>query len=300
METDHIAALRRFNRSFTPRIGVLDESFLGTGRPLAAARLLFDIGLGAGNVGVFELRRRLGADSGYFSRLLRSLEDDGLIMMHADPDDGRRRIPGLTAVGERAWHDLDRRSNELAHGVLEPLSSAQRSELMTALAVADRLLRLSTISMMVVDPASQRARDAMQEYFDELGARFTNGFDVGDDYDAELARMAAPDGAFVVVDDDGTTSGCGGLQRIDDQTVEVKRMWLCPSLRGLGLGKRLLAQLETLAQELGYDTVVLDTNAVLVEAIAMYESVGYESIERYNTNPYAQRWFRKTLPSHAP
>jgi GNAT superfamily N-acetyltransferase len=166
---------------------------------------------------------------------------------------------------------------------------------------ADRLIRLSTIAFELVDPASDAANEAMAAYFAELDVRFTDGFDVdAPSAGHELDRMRSPIGGFVVIDDNGVTCGCGGLQRIDLPHIgvavsEIKRMWLAPSLRGLGLGKRLLGRLEQLAADLGHDHVVLDTNAALTEAIAMYGAAGYETIERYNDNPYAQHWFIKTL-----
>ena len=89
--------------------------------------------------------------------------------------------------------------------------------------------------------------------------------------------------------------GCGGLKRINDTTGEIKRMWVHPDWRGLGLGRRLLAELEAAAERMGYARVVLDTNETLTEAIALYDRAGYYSIERYNDNPYAQRWFAKEL-----
>ncbi|MFK8026046.1 MAG: MarR family winged helix-turn-helix transcriptional regulator, partial [Ilumatobacter sp.] len=126
-----VDTLRRFNRSYTPRVGVLDDSFLGTGRPLAAARLLYEIGLGP--VTVHELRRRTGADSGYVSRLLRNLEGDGLVEMRADDDDRRRRVAALTADGEAAWNELDQRSDEIARRLLSPLRTDQHGQLVAAL-----------------------------------------------------------------------------------------------------------------------------------------------------------------------
>ena len=94
--------------------------------------------------------------------------------------------------------------------------------------------------------------------------------------------------------------GCGGVQRIElpgrngHRALEVKRMWIDPDWRGLGLGRRLLAHLEALAVARGARRIVLDTNERLSEAIAMYEAMGYEPTERYNDNPYAHHWFTKT------
>jgi len=159
---------------------------------------------------------------------------------------------------------------------------------------ADRLQRLAAVTIRVVDPASDAAASTMRAYFAELEDRFPTGFTADDTVD-DIAAMGPPSGGFVVVDDDGQSRGCGGLRRVDDAVAEIKRMWLHPSLRGLGLGKRVLARLEEIATDLGYGSVMLDTNAVLTEAISMYESSGYVTTERYNDNPYAQRWFRKTL-----
>ncbi len=152
------------------------------------------------------------------------------------------------------------------------------------------------VSMDAVDPASRDAQDALSQYFLELARRFPSGFDpeaAGQATDA--AELRPPDGAFVVVRNDERTIGCGGLKRIAAGTAEIKRMWIHREWRDLGLGRRLLEELETIARRMGRDRILLDTNDSLIEAIAMYERAGYRSIERYNDNPYAQRWFAKDL-----
>ena len=285
--------LRRFNRSYTQRIGVLDDSFLGSGRPLGLARLLFEIGPSGATV--LDLRARLGLDSGYVSRLLRDLEHDSLVTVTPDPDDGRRRVVRLTSSGEDAWDDLDGRSDDLAARLVAPLSARQQRELTDALTTADRLLRAATITFDSVDPHHPEARQAMEHYFAELDARFPSGFDHGDALDEGAVTMRGPTGDFIVAHDGETPVSCGGIQRIDDQTGEVKRMWVAPPWRGTGLGWRTLAHLEDRVRSLGYRRVVLDTNATLTEAISMYERAGYQAIECYNDNPYADRWFAKDL-----
>lgn len=135
----------------------------------------------------------------------------------------------------------------------------------------------------------------MRCYFGELDERFPTGFDPGDAATEGAAALAPPGGVFVVVRLDGRTVGCGGVQRVDPDVGEVKRMWIDPACRGLGLARRLLAELERHGRALGYRRMVLDTNAALREAVALYVSSGYAAVERYNDNPYAERWFAKDL-----
>ena len=80
-----------------------------------------------------------------------------------------------------------------------------------------------------------------------------------------------------------------------DGTADAKRMWVAPSARGLGLGRRLLAELERHARDAGVRTLRLDTNRALTEAIALYRAAGYEEIPRFNDEPHAQHWFAKSL-----
>jgi DNA-binding MarR family transcriptional regulator/GNAT superfamily N-acetyltransferase len=282
--------LRRFNRTYTQRIGVLEESFLGTGRPLGVSRLLFEIG--PTGCGVRDLRERLDLDSGYLTRLLRRLEDDGLVRVEADPDDRRRRVATLTDAGLGAWRELDDRSEELAQRLVAPLTARQRDRLTEALATADLLVRAATISLREVAPTDPAAIDAAGRYFAELDRRFPAGFDPGEPDHA---------GTFLLATSDGEPVAYGGIRDLADDgrsgTGEIKRMWVHEAWRGAGLGSRMLRELEALAVRLGHDRVVLDTNGTLTEAIAMYGRAGYSPIDRYNDNPYAEAWFEKALAS---
>jgi DNA-binding MarR family transcriptional regulator/GNAT superfamily N-acetyltransferase len=285
--------LRRFNRSYTQRIGAPAGSYLGTGRPLAPSRVLFEIRPHGSPVA--DLRHRLDLDSGYLSRLLRQLQREGLVTVGRDSGDGRQRVARLTPKGRREWRRLDERSEQMAQRLVEPLSGRQRADLASALATAERLLRAGTVTFDVVDPRSVAARSAMAQYFRELNQRFRSGFDPAQGAARDATSLRAPGGAFVVIRGDHTVIGCGGLQRLDQHTAEIKRMWIHPDWRGLGLGGRLLARLETISREGGYPQVVLDTNETLTEAISMYQRAGYRPIERYNDNPYAHHWFAKDL-----
>jgi GNAT superfamily N-acetyltransferase len=109
------------------------------------------------------------------------------------------------------------------------------------------------------------------------------------------AQFVEPDGAFVVVELDGESVGCGGIRSLDSGRFEVKHLWLRPATQGRGLGRALLAELERRALLLGATELVLDTNASLAAAGGLYRSSGYVDIEPYNDNPNANLWFRKVL-----
>ena len=155
----------------------------------------------------------------------------------------------------------------------------------------------SPVKFEVADARSDEAIWAMTAYFDELSERFPEGFDPGDTLVNDAHFYDPPNGAFVLVRSGENVIGCGGVHNLVDRCGEIKRMWIDPAHRGNGIGRVLLANLEQHCLALGYDTVRLDTNRVLTQAIAMYESAGYHPIEAYNDNPFAQRWFEKQLRS---
>jgi GNAT superfamily N-acetyltransferase len=151
------------------------------------------------------------------------------------------------------------------------------------------------VTFSVIDAGSGDARWALTQYFEELDRRFTDGFDAGDALDEAAARYNDAEGAFIVARQGDEIVGCGALLHLDADTSEIKRMWVAPTSRGTGLGKRLLGRLEDEARRSGRRRVLLDTNGSLLEAIAMYESAGYVRTERYNDNPYAEHWFTKAV-----
>jgi PAS domain S-box-containing protein len=151
------------------------------------------------------------------------------------------------------------------------------------------------ITFDAVDPLSTEALWALQQYFEELDQRFPEGFDPGGALSDGMVGFTDASAAFVVVHVNGAAVGCGGALRFDESTHEIKRMWVHPQWRGRGIAKRLLADLEQRSMALGSSRVILDTNSVLIEAITMYERNGYRTIERYNDNPYAKRWFEKVF-----
>jgi DNA-binding MarR family transcriptional regulator len=288
-----VAQVRQFNRTVTQRVGALYDHYLGRGRPLGEARLLWEIGEQGCDVRL--LRSRLQLDSGYVSRLLRALESDGLVELAASGRDRRVRRAVLTRKGSAERKLLDRRSDALACSLLEPLSDTQRQRLASAMRDVQRLLTAGLVEIDAVDPAPQHAQHCLQAYFAELDQRFDAGFDPTQSLPLDLDEMRPPAGVFCLATLGGEPIGCGGLKFHVGEPTELKRMWVDPTARGLGVGRRLLNELESRAAASGSDVVRLDTNETLTEAIAMYRSAGYREIDAFNDEPYAHRWFEKRL-----
>ena len=292
MDQAAIALTRAFNRTTVERIGVLTDRFLGRARPLGETRALWEIG--PDGLEVRTLRARLGLDSGYASRVLRALERQGLVAVTASPDDGRVRCACLTEAGLAEYAEINRRSDAVAWSFLEPLSDSQRARLVAAMTEVERLLRASMIALAIEGPATQDAQLCLMRYFDELNTRFETGFEAAPALADALHDLAAPADMFLVARLRGEPIGCGGLILYPDAPL-IKRMWVAPTARGLGLGRRLLQELERLARETGARTIRLDTNRVLREAIRLYRSAGYQEVPRFSDEPYAHHWFEKAL-----
>ncbi|HEX2383326.1 MAG TPA: bifunctional helix-turn-helix transcriptional regulator/GNAT family N-acetyltransferase [Acidimicrobiales bacterium] len=288
-----IDRVRAFNRAVTQRVGALDDHYLSTDRPLGEARVLWEIGEDGCDVRV--LRSRLALDSGYLSRLLRSLETAGLVKVAASAGDRRVRTARPTAKGRRECALLDRRSDALARSMLEPLTESQRDRLVAAMSDVERLLTATLVTIEPVDPTDHHAQDCLREYFTELDRRFDAGFDPRASLPADPAEMRPPAGTFVVGMLHGEPVCCGALKFHGDEPAELKRMWVAPAARGLGLGRRLLTELERRAADNGCGVVRLETNRSLVEAIAMYRSSGYREVAAFNDEPYGDHWFEKHL-----
>lgn len=291
MDEDKIERIRRFNREVTRRIGALSDDYLRRGRSLAESRLLFEIGPDGADVRT--LRTRLALDSGYLSRLLRSLEAQYLVEMRPAPGDARVRRARLTRKGKTEYAALDRNSRVLATRLLDPLGPTQRERLVKAMSEVERLLRASDVALGVADPASPEARACIDAYVQELQGRFEDGFDPARSVSAEPGELVPPAGVFVLARLEDRAVGCGGLKVTRPGEGEIKRMWVAPDARGLGLAQRMLEALEGHAASMGLHTLRLDTNRSLAEARALYLRNGYREVAPYNDNPYADHWFQK-------
>jgi DNA-binding MarR family transcriptional regulator/GNAT superfamily N-acetyltransferase len=294
MDRQWIDVVRTFNRAVTQRVGALHDEYLSRDRSLGLSRLLWEVGPAGSEVRV--LRSRLGLDSGYLSRQLRRLESDGLVTTDSDSDDGRVRKVRLTKAGVAERAVLDRASDELAESILDPLTDGQRARLVAAMTEVERLLLASQVRIEIMAPRDPDARYCLRSYVEELGQRFDTGFDPAQSISASDAEMTLPNGLLLVASAQGSPVGCGALKlHPETRIAEVKRMWVAPDVRGLGLGRRILARLADEATVRGMEVLRLETNRTLTEARRLYETAGFVEVEAFNSEHYAHHWFERHL-----
>lgn len=289
---DGIAQVRSFNRVVTHQIGALEARFLGRNRSLGASRVLFEIG--PQGIEIRNLRGRLSLDSGYTSRLLRGLENEGLIRIRPSPTDARVRCATLTTAGRKEVALLDRLSNKSAQALLDRLPETQRASLVTAMGAVQHLLLAGAVRLQVENPRSRAAQYCLRSYFNELAERFDAGFDPARSISAAAEELTPPHGYFVLATLNGEPAGCGAL-KCHATHGEIKRMWVAKTARGAGIGRRILQQLEDLARRQRLSLLRLETNKTLTEAQSLYKSSGYVEVRPFNAEPYAHHWFEKRL-----
>ncbi|MFD1796399.1 MarR family transcriptional regulator [Paracoccus aurantiacus] len=291
MLTDQIARTRRFYRAVTAESGALDSSYLGLGRPLGPARVLNAIGQGMEELD--QIRNYLRIDSAQLSRYLRGLEDEGLVTTRISGSDSRCRIATLTDAGAEEIRSYERLSDEQASTVLA--RHPRPKALLDAMDLVAIAFGLDRTRYEIVSPSDPRAQACLNAFYTELSQRFERGFDVAKSCDPDHADMTPPRGAFLLMMLDRLPIGCAGLKGTDHGYAEIKRMWITPAARGMGLTHRLMAEIEDKARALGINTLRLDTNSILTEACAYYRKHGWTEIERFNPDPYPDLFFEKKL-----
>ncbi|WP_205563155.1 bifunctional helix-turn-helix transcriptional regulator/GNAT family N-acetyltransferase [Cohaesibacter haloalkalitolerans] len=291
MLSDPIARTRRFHRAVTTEAGVLDASFLGRGRPLGPARVLNAIGRGISDIG--EIRAYLRLDSGLMSRLLRGLEEEGLVTVESSETDARRRSVALTEAGAAEFAAYEALSDKQAADIVA--RHPHPEVLLQAMDIVATALGFERTTIEIVSPLDPRAIVCLEAYYAELARRLKSGFDVNLSADPEARDMEHPRGAFLLAMQDGMPIGCIGLKGTDKGYAELKRLWIAPTARGMGLAQRMMREAEAKARDLGIACLRLDTNSVLSDAVAMYHKLGWSEIERFNEDPYPDLFFEKRL-----
>ena len=291
MSLSPVQRLRRFNRAVTTETGLLDQSFLGRGRPLAAARVINAIG--PSGCAVSTIRKRLDLDPAFLSRLLAQLEEEKLIGLIDDPHDKRKKTALLTEHGRAEYEAYEKLSNQRAERILARHSSPEA--LLAALDLVASAFARDHIEITEIDPTHPYAVSCVTQYFTELAARFPQGFDPAKAAAAGPQDMTPPRGAFFVALSDGLPLGCVGLKHTTSAYSEVKRLWVAPAARGLGLAKDLMRAVEDHARAADIRLLRLDTNSALPEAARLYDRLGWTRIARFNDDPYPDIFFEKRL-----
>lgn len=145
------------------------------------------------------------------------------------------------------------------------------------------------------DAGSDDAQWCLQQYYAEIDDRFEGGVDLDAILSSDVDEVSPPNGLFLVARLDGRAVGCGCLKHTAPGTVDIKRMWLAPEVRGRGLGRALLDRLVAEARRLGHRQVRLETNRALTEAISLYRAAGFVEIPAFNEEPHAHHWFALDL-----
>jgi GNAT superfamily N-acetyltransferase len=193
--------------------------------------------------------------------------------------------------------EVDRLSELAATTLLDGVPASHRERLLAAIAEVERSLRATLVDIGVEDPRHPDVIHCFARYADELDVRFAGGFDVGMSLSANPEELTPPAGYCVVARLRGLPLPIGGgaLKLHGSAPAELKRMWVDPSWRGLGVGRRLLESLEALARENGARVLHLETNRTLKEAIELYRRAGFSEVAPFNEEPYAHHWFEKAL-----
>ena len=280
-----IEAVRRFNRFFTRRIGVLREGLLHTPYSLTEARVLFEVAKRE-EAAASDFARELGLDPGYLSRTLARLEHRGLIQKVPSEVDGRRRILSLTSDGLEAFSLLDTRSREEIAELLDGLSQADQRRLLEAMRIIENVLDKE---LKFSEPFFVRTHEPgdMGWVVQRHGALYFREYGWDERFEALVARIVAD---FIegydpsrercwIAEMEGERVGCVFCVKESDSVAKLRLLLVEPGARGLGLGGRLVDECIRFARRCGYETLTLWTNSVLDAARRIYEERGFRLVE---------------------
>jgi DNA-binding MarR family transcriptional regulator/GNAT superfamily N-acetyltransferase len=281
VQASQVKAVRRFNRFFTRRIGVLDP-YLGSELSLTDVRVLYELAHRDG-LSAAVLQRELGLDGGYLSRILKRFENAGWLQRAPNPADARQSLLHLTDAGHAAFAPLQQKSREEAAALLAPLAPAQRAEAVEAMARMEGLLdppaTVPTRTVLLRDPVPGDIGWVVQQHGEVYAREY--GWNI--EFEALVADIAAQ---FVrkfqpqwekcwIAELDGERVGAIFVVRKSAMVAQLRMLILAPRARGLGLGARLTDEAITFARARGYRKMVLWTNSCLTAARGIYAKRGF-------------------------
>ncbi|MBV9523981.1 MAG: MarR family transcriptional regulator [Alphaproteobacteria bacterium] len=276
--------MRRFNRFYTAKIGVLQEGLLESAFSLAQARILYELAHREKPTAA-ALARELGLDPGYLSRILRGFTRQGFVVKETSPSDGRQSLLSLTAAGRAAFAPLDRRSRDEIGELLGTLSEAEQRCLVGAMARIETLLgtpgetkapyllrphQPGDMGWIVHRQATLYAREyGWDETFEALLATIVAEF---------IQHFEAKRERCWIAEKDGEIIGSVFLARKSETAAKLRMLYVEPQARGLGIGARLVSECVRFARRSGYRKVTLWTNSILLAARHIYEKAGFRKI----------------------
>jgi DNA-binding MarR family transcriptional regulator/GNAT superfamily N-acetyltransferase len=291
----HVAAVRRFNRFYTQRIGVLQAGWVGSPFSLTEARVLYEISQ-RNRPTAAEIGRELGLDAGYMSRMLRRFHKSVLIRRQGSPDDARQTLLSLTARGRKAFAPIEARSNRQVGVMLSRLPAARRDDLVSALTTAESLLsepanaarevilrepKPGDLGWIVARHAVLYAREyGWADEFEGLCAQIVA--DYAKNFDARCERCW-------IAERNGENVGSVFLVKDSEGVARLRLLLVEPSARGLGVGKRLTAECVKFARRCGYRRITLWTHSVLTAARHIYEQAGFRLTSSEKRRSFGQQ-----------
>ncbi len=281
-----VAALRRFNRFYTQRIGVLREGLHDSPFSLTEARVLYELAHRDGPT-ASALSRDLALDPGYLSRILRGFRRQGLIERRPSPTDARQSHLWLTAKGRAAFAPLDARSREDNAALLSHLSEPQQQRLIEAVGTIETLLGAARRDGAPSYLLRPHQPGDIGWIIQRHGALYAQEYGWDASFEALVAEIAA---AFLrghdpakercwIAEKDGVNAGCVMLVRKSRTVAQLRLLLVEPQARGLGIGRRLVGECIRFARGAGYRRVVLWTNSVLHAARRLYQEAGFRLVE---------------------
>lgn len=289
-----VDAVRRFTRFYTQHIGVLHRRLLDSPFSLTEGRVLYELAHHE-TTSASELAGELGLDSGYLSRILKGFEKRGMLERRRSESDGRASVISLTRAGQAAFARINTRSRDEVTGMLERLNEAEQAELVAAMETIEKLLgaRLPHKAPYILRPP--QAGD-MGWIVHRHGVLYAREYGWDESFEALVAGIVAQ---FVesfdakrercwIAEKDGEVVGSAFVVCERDTTAKLRLVYVEPKARGIGIGRRLVAEAIRFARQQGYGTLTLWTNDVLVSARRIYEAAGFTLVKEEKHHSFGQ------------
>jgi DNA-binding MarR family transcriptional regulator/GNAT superfamily N-acetyltransferase len=289
-----VGAVRRFNRLYTKRIGVLQDGFLQTPFSLAEARVLYELSRRE-KVTATEIAAELGLDHGYLSRILRGFSERALVVKTAAPNDRRQSLLSLTVKGRMAFAPLDQGSQNQVADMIGKLSAADQERVVTAMHTIESLLAEASPADIPYILRPPRSGD-MGWIVSRHGALYGEEYGWDERLEALCAEIVA---AFVrnfdakrercwIAERDGENVGSVLLVKDTEEIARLRLLLVEPKARGLGIGARLVEECVRFAREARYKKITLWTHSVLTAARHIYEQAGFKLVDSSKHNEFGK------------